>query len=137
MTTPLPASPLVEALLALLRAEFDDKAQVFWGGAFREAVAPYAVLWPDTGVESPIDRALNDEVPNDLRYQVTAVGDGPEQAAWVADIAAGVLLTTAPTVSGRRARVAQREGAQPVDRDDDSTGLYFSTAQYLTRSDPV
>jgi hypothetical protein len=137
VTTPLPSSPLVTALLELLRAEFGDLAPVYDSGAPREAVPPYAVLWPDTGIESAIDRALNDEVPNDLRYQITSVGTGPEQARWVADRANDALLTTIPVVTGRRVRKALREGTQPAQRDDDSTGTYFATAQYLTRSDPV
>lgn len=136
-TTPLPSLPLVEALLELLRDAVGDEVPVYWAGVPRDVPGPFVVVYPDGGIESPVDRALDDSVPNDLRYQVTSVGLGPEQAAWVADRTATALLTTTPTVAGRRVRKALRESSQPVRRDDDSTGLFFGTAQYLTRSDPA
>ncbi|GIH70342.1 hypothetical protein [Sphaerimonospora thailandensis] len=137
MTEPLESLPLVQALLKMLQAALSPGCPVYLAGAPRDAPEKYAVLYPDTGAESQVDRTLADTGPNDLRYQITSVGVGPEQALWVADRTNGTLLTTAPVVAGRRVRKAIREGSQPMRRDDDSTGLYYATAQYLTRSDPL
>ncbi|MGI5161392.1 hypothetical protein [Microbispora sp. CA-102843] len=137
MTEPLESLPLVQAIQELVQGALGDDCPVYLAGAPRDAPAKYAVLYPDTGVESQVDRTLADTMPNDLRYQVTSVGVGPEQAMWVADRSNGVLLTTAPAVPGRRVRKAVRESSQHVRRDDNSTGLYYATAQYMTRSDPL
>lgn len=136
-TTPLEARPLVLALVAMLDTALPNTIGIYWGGAPANAAAPYAVLYPDVGMESATDRALSDDVPNDLRFQITSVGASAEQAVLVADKCSTALLTSAPSVAGRRVRPIRQEAAQPVRRDDQSTALWFATAQYLVRSDPT
>ncbi|ETK36128.1 hypothetical protein [Microbispora sp. ATCC PTA-5024] len=136
MTTPLESRPLVEAILALLQAQLGDGVGVYWAGAPRPTPdTPYVVVYPDSGVESQLHRSLTNVAPNELRFQITAVGESAQQAAWAADHAAAAVLGTTVTVPGRRVWPTVREGSQPVQRDDDSTGLWYATAQYLTRSD--
>ncbi|MCC5574476.1 hypothetical protein IMZ11_02320 [Microtetraspora sp. AC03309] len=133
MTTPLESRPLVEAIIAMLEAQ--DVA-VYWGGAPTPTPEmPYVVIYPDAGLESAYNRTLGNAAPNELRYQVTSVGVTAQQAAWAADRAATALLGNTVAVLGRRVWPTVREGSQPVRRDDASAGLWFSTAQYLTRSD--
>ena len=137
MTTPLPSLPLVEALLGVVTTAAASRYGVYLAGAPRDTDPPYAVMYPDTGQKSAFDRTLTNDGPNELRYQVTSVGAGPEQAAWVADSVALALLTNVPTVTGRRVWKTIADGVQPMRRDDESTGLFFVTAQYLTKSDPA
>ncbi|MFI6299547.1 hypothetical protein ACIBEJ_48690 [Nonomuraea sp. NPDC050790] len=125
----------MNAILAMLDGALPANVGVFWAQAVPDAARPYAVLYPDVGMESTVDRSLADDVPNDLRFQVTCVGDAAQQAAWLADKVAAILLTTVPAVAGRRVRPIRQEGAQPVRRDDESTALFIATAQYLARSD--
>ncbi|MGW4406518.1 hypothetical protein ACWEJ6_20990 [Nonomuraea sp. NPDC004702] len=135
MSAPLESRPLVNAILAMIDAALPNTIGIYWAMAPQNASMPYAVLYPDVGMESFADRSLSDDAPNDLRFQVTSVGVTPEQAALVADKIATSLLTTVPTVPGRRVRPIRQEGAQPVQREDASTPLFFATAQYLVRSD--
>lgn len=135
--TPLESRPLVLALVAMLDAELPSDVGIYWGGAPQNKQAPYAVLYPDIGMESVQDRALSDDVPNDLRFQITSVGASAEQALFVADKANKALLAGVPSVSGRRVRPIRQEAAQPVRRDDNSTALWLATAQYLVRSEPT
>jgi hypothetical protein len=121
----------------MLDAALPAAVGVYWAGASANAAPPYVVLYPDVGMESVADRALSDDVPNDLRFQITSVGESAEQAMWIADKANMVLLATVPTVAGRRVRPIRQEAAQPVRRDDESTALWFATAQYLARSEPT
>ncbi|MFI6813769.1 hypothetical protein ACIBG7_15215 [Nonomuraea sp. NPDC050328] len=132
---PLESRPLVLAIVAMLDAGLPNTIGIFWGMAPQGATPPYAVLYPDGGMESPADRSLADDVPTDLRFQITAVGATPEQAALVADKTALILLTAVPSVPGRRVRPIRQEGTQPVQRDDTAGELFFATAQYLARSD--
>lgn len=137
MTTPLASKPLIEALLAMMRASVGGSCPIYWAQAATNTAPPYAVVYPDSGMKSAFHRGLLNDGPDELRYQVTSVGKSPDQAQWVADKTAYALLTAVPAVAGRRVWPATEEGSQPVRRDDESTGLFFATAQYLTRSDPV
>lgn len=137
MTTPLPSSPLVAALLAMVRAAVPNTCGIYLARAPQGAVPPYAVFYPDAGRKSAFERNVLNEAPRDLRYQVTGVGGTPEQAAWVADKVAAALWGGVPAVTGRRVWPVIDEGSQPVRPDDTSTGIYLATAQYLTRSDPT
>lgn len=125
----------MNALLTMLDTALPSNVGVFWAQASAAPDRPYAVLYPDGGMESSTDRSLSDDVPNDLRFQVTCVGDSADQAAWLADRVAAILLTTVPTVAGRRVRPIWQDGTQPVRRDDESTTLFIATAQYLARSE--
>jgi hypothetical protein len=136
-TTPLESRPLVLAIVAMLDAALPNEIGLYWGGSPQNRQPPFAVLYPDIGVESTQDRALSDDVPNDLRFQITSVGASAEQALLIADKANTALLTGSPNVSGRRVRPIRQEAAQPVRRDDESTALWLATAQYLARSEPT
>ncbi|WP_218154268.1 tail completion protein gp17 [Nonomuraea pusilla] len=125
----------MNAIIAVVDAALPNTIGVYWGGAPQGVAVPYAVLYPDVGMESPADRSLSDDVPNDLLFQVTSVGSTAEQAVLVADKVAAALLDAVPAVAGRRVRPIRHEGSQPVRRDDVSTELFFATAQFLARSE--
>ena len=135
--TPLPASPLIQALLSMIRTSVGVTCPIYWGGAAANAAAPYAVVYPDSGMLSPTRRTLANNGPDELRFQITSVGGSPDQAQWVADKTAHAVLTGVPVVAGRRVWPTVEEGSQPLRRDDGSIPLFFATAQYLTRSDPA
>ena len=132
---PVPASALIQALLAMIRASVGVTCPIYWAGSPQNAVPPYAVVYPDSGVLTAGQRTLANNGPNELRYQITSVGATPEQAQWVADKTDVAVLTGIPTVSGRRVWPSVKESTQDVRRDAASTALYLATAQYLTRSD--
>ncbi|MFB4280847.1 hypothetical protein ACBJ59_36545 [Nonomuraea sp. MTCD27] len=131
----LPAAPLVDAILAMVRAGVPATCKVYEGRSVPGAVPPYAVFYFDSGGKSAFERNVLNEAPRDLRYQVTAVGSTPEQARWVADKVFVPLLTSVPSVSGRQVWPAIEEGSQPVRPDDEATGFFLATSQYLTRSE--
>ncbi len=138
MTTPLDSLPLAKALLAQVTTAAGSTFDVYLAGAphDRDPTKPYTVCYPDTGIKSGFHRTLANDAPDELRHQWTCVGVGPEQAVWVADKVSTALLSTVVTLTGRRVWKTVEEDVQQVRRDDQSTGLYFTTAQYLTRSDP-
>lgn len=133
----LDSRPLVQALLALLGNALPESCPVYWAGAPQSAVPPFAVVYPDSGTKSGFHRNLVNDGPDELRFQVTSVGATPDQAQWAADKVAAAVLGSVPTVAGRRVWPAVEEGSQPVRRDDEATGTFIATAQYLTRSDPA
>jgi hypothetical protein len=137
VTTPIATLPVVEALLAMVRAELGDDPPLYLADSPREAVGRYAVLYPDVGRKSQQNRDLNNDGPHELRYQITAIGVGPEQAMWVHDALAVTLLTEVPVVAGRRCWPAMQEAAQQVRRDSTSTDFWIATSQWVTRSDPA
>jgi hypothetical protein len=133
--TYLPAAPLVDAILAMIRSSVPATCDIYEGRAAPAAEPPYAVLYFDSSGKSPFERNINNEAPRDLRCQVTAVGNTPEQARWVADKVFVPLVASTPSVAGRNVWPAIQEGSQPVERDDESTGYYLATSQWLTRSE--
>lgn len=135
--TPLPSRPLAHALLAAWQAAVPESLHIHDGESPDGAEPPYAVAYFDTGMKSGFHRNLVNDGPNELRYQITSVGDTRDQAAWVADKMTAAVLGTVPTVAGRRVWPAVEEGSQPVRREDDSNVLFLVTSQYLTRSDPA
>lgn len=137
MNAPLESRPLVKALLAMLNTALGTACPVYWAEAPDSRPAKYAVMYPDTGMKSAFHRTLANNGPDELRYQITSVGADPEQAMWVADKVAHALLTAVPALTGRRVWPAIEEDSQPLRRDDASTGLFYATAQYLSRSDPL
>ncbi len=137
MTTPLDSLPLAESVISAVRTAAGSGFAVFFAGAPHETAPPYAVCYPDVGIKSGFHRTLTNDGPDEMRHQWTSVGVGPEQAMWVADKVALALLTTIPAVNGRRVWRTVEESVQLVRRDDTSTGLFYVTAQYLTRSDPA
>jgi len=137
MNAPLASSPLITALIVMVQAAVPPERKIFWAQAAANAVPAYAVMYPDGGLKSAFHRTLANNGPNELRYQITSVGSTPDQAQWMADKVAHALLTAIPVVAGRRVWPTVEEDSQPVRRDEESTGLFFATAQYLTRSDPT
>lgn len=70
--------------------------------------------------------------------QLTAVGEGPEQAAAYADAARSALLGASLTVTGRKVWPAWPTASQPVLRDDTvQPPLWIATAQYAIKSTPA
>lgn len=135
MTLPQDAHPLAEAIRQMLDNALPLAATVHLGGVPSGATTPYVVLYPDIGTESTADRTLDDDVSTDFRFQATSVGATYTQAMLTAGMTNTVLLTTVPAVAGRRVRPIRQEGSQPVRREDESSPLWFATAQYLARSD--
>ncbi|MEU7861198.1 hypothetical protein [Nonomuraea sp. NPDC049141] len=135
MTEPQEAHPVAEAIRQMLDDALPAAATVHLGGVPSGATTPYVVLYPDIGTESTADRTLDDGVPTDFRFQATSVGATFTQAILTAGMANTVLLTTTPTVAGSRVRPIRQEGSQPVRRDDESSPLWFGTAQYVARSE--
>lgn len=119
----------------MMQAAVPPERKIFWAQAAANAVPAYAVMYPDSGIKSGFNRTLANNGPDELRYQITSVGSTPDHAQWMADKVAYALLTAVPVVSGRRVWPTVEEGSQPVRRDDESTGLFFATAQYVSRSD--
>jgi hypothetical protein len=135
VSQPLTSSPLVDAVLALVRVGVPTTCKIYDGRAPQGAVPPFAAFYFDGSGKSPFERNLLNDAPRDLRYQVTSVGTTPEQARWTADKVYVALLTGVPAVVGRLVWPAIEEGSQPVRPDDESTGLFLATSQYLTRSE--
>jgi hypothetical protein len=131
----LPSLAMVNGLLAMIRASLPVWPAIHWAQAPADAVLPYVVLYPDAGIKSAFERNVLNDGPTDLRYQLTAVGGSPDQAALAHDKVAAALLAGVPTVAGRRVWPAIQEASQPVRRDDTSTTLWLATSQWLTRSD--
>lgn len=135
--TAVPALPLVNGLLTMIRAVVPVTCPIYWGAADPDADGPYAVLYPTPGLKSGFHRDLTNQAPTEVRYQVTAVGKTPDQAAWVADKVTSALFGGVPAVAGQRVWPAVQESAQPVRRDDESLTVFLATSQWLTRSDPA
>ncbi len=133
----LDALPLAQGVIAQVTSSAGSGFRVFFAGAPHETDPPYAVCYPDVGIKSGFHRTLTNDGPDEMRHQWTSVGAGPEQAMWVADRVSRALLAAVPSVEGRRVWKTVEESVQTVRRDDTSTGLYYVTAQYLTRSDPA
>lgn len=137
MTIPLPISPLVDGLLAMVRATVPATLKVYEGRAAQNAVPPYVVFYFDTSRKGAFDRNLLNDGPRELRYQTTSVGATTDQTRWVVDKVLAALYGGVPTVPGRRVHPVIEEGGQPIQPDDTSTGLFYATTQWLTRSDPT
>jgi len=73
-----------------------------------------------------------------IPIQLTAVGEGEEQALAYADAARAALLTASLTVTGREIWRPQQTGSQPAQRDDTvQPPLWMATAQYEIKSTPA
>jgi hypothetical protein len=137
VSTPIETSPVIAALLAMVEAALSGNPPLYYADSPRDAEGKYAVLYPDVGRKSQQHRNLLNDGPHELRYQITAIGVGPEQAVWVHDAIAVTLLTNVPVVAGRRCWPASQEAAQQVRRDPQSTDYWVATSQWVTRSDPA
>ncbi|MEV4020169.1 hypothetical protein AB0J35_57805 [Nonomuraea angiospora] len=131
------AYDIITAVRDLLDAGLPAAASVHLGGVPDGTPTPYVVLYPDIGAESTADRTLADGVPMDVRWQATSVGGTFAQALLLAGMVDTATRATVPDVPGRRVRPIRQEGSQPVRRDDESTPLWFGTAQYRARVERV
>ena len=134
-TSYLPTTPLVAAILVMVRASVPSSCGIYEGSAPQQVEPPFAVFYFDSGRKSAFERTLLNDAPRDLRYQTTSVGKTPEQARWVADKVAAALYGGVPSVSGRLVWPVIEEGSQPIRRDDESLTSFLATSQWLTRSD--
>ena len=117
------------------------------GSTFGPGIAAYIGTRPDADTHCVVVHGSPGDLSGTLgdRYadivvpvQLTAVGEGPEQAAAYADSARKALLTAALTVSGRRVWPARQVASQPVLRDDTvQPPLWIATAQYEITSNPA
>jgi hypothetical protein len=119
----------------MVRLGVPATCNIYEGRSAPNSVPPYAVFYFDSGGKSAFERNVLNDAPRDLRYQVTSVGSTPEQARWVADKVFVPLLTGVPAVAGRLVWPAIEEGSQTVRPDDEATGFFLATSQYLTRSE--
>jgi hypothetical protein len=136
-TEPADAYGIITAVRDMLDALLPAAANVHLGGVPDGTLPPYVALYPDVGAESTADRSLADGVPMDVRWQATSVGATFDQAHLLAGKVDTITRANVPDVPGRRIRPIRQEGSQPVRRDDESTGLWLGTAQYLARCERV
>jgi hypothetical protein len=129
------AYTIITAVQEMLQSLLPDAVTVLVGGVPDGTPRPYVVLYPDIGAESSADRALDESVPMDVRWQATSVGDTAAQALLLAGKVDTLTRRNVPTVPGRRIRPVRQEGSQPIRKDEESTGLVFGTAQYVARCD--
>jgi hypothetical protein len=97
------------------------------GQAVSPGVAPpYMVLYPqsDTGYEGSLSDP-HEQVTQ--TFQVTAVGDSMEEAAWMQEKARGVLLGWIPSVTG--ATPIELDFGSGIFRDPDGP-VFFSTDRF-------
>jgi hypothetical protein len=97
---------------------------------------PYIALYPDAG-RSAASSLADPAGAIDVMVQLTCVGETAEQAAWLHDKAAAILLAGPLAVDGRTAFWPELLGGPPLQRDDDLlTPLWYQVAQYTIRSTP-
>ncbi len=98
---------------------------------------PYLVLYP---INSPDhDGTLGDpDRWHTLQFQVTVVGDGPEQAMDVADDTDAVLKGTPLSVAGRSIWRIERDAVGDLRRDDNvQPPLHYCTPSYSMTTTPA
>lgn len=140
-STPAKAEPHVRAVVELLDAGLQAlpvPAPIHaYNGERKGGDRRCVVVYGDPGQPSG---SLGDRYSDiQITLQVTAVGEGPEQAAAYADDARALLLTdTPPAVAGRHVLPLWQIAQQPVRRDDKvMPPLWIATAQYAIKSTPA
>jgi hypothetical protein len=132
------ASPVAAALAALLTAGLASTAVTVYVGQ-RGSATRCVVLHVGPGDVASL--SLADERSGlDVEFQVTAVGSGPDQAAWVADKARAVLLAPgAVTVSGRStSRIYQEQAPpEPIPDNDVQPPLWTAPVRYRLQTLPA
>lgn len=131
------AYEIITAVRDMLDALLPTAAVVHLGGAPDGTRPPYVVLYPFIGTESTADRTLADTVPMDVRWQATSVGATFDQALLLAGKIDTLTRANVPDVPGRRIRPIRQESSQTVRKDEESTGLFLGTAQYLARCERI
>lgn len=73
-----------------------------------------------------------------IPIQLTAVGEGEQQALAYADAARAALLTVPLAVDGRTVQPPWQSASQPALRDEEvNPPLWIATAQYVIKSTPA
>lgn len=140
MTAPAAAEPHIAAVV--LAADTALQALTVprhaYNGTRPDTDTACAVIYGSPGLASgPLGDRFADL---QIEFQVTAVGAGPEQALYIADVVKAALLATPPPpVAGRAVwPLWQPAPPQPVRRDDTvQPALYIATAQYVIKSNPA
>jgi hypothetical protein len=138
MTAPASAEPHIRAVQAVLEAALQLLPTPIHAkiGQRDDAEKTVVVIHGSPGDPSGSlgDRFADITIP----IQLTAVGEGPEQASAYADAARSALLTASLSVAGRAVWPAWQTGSQPVLRDDTvQPALWIATAQYEIKSTPA
>jgi precorrin-6B methylase 1 len=139
MTAPASAEPHIRAVQAVLEAALQHLPTPIHAkiGQRDDAETTVVVIHGDPGLIEP--GSLGD-LYSDLTIpiQLTAVGEGPEQASAYADAARSALLTAPLAVAGREVWLPRQTGSQPAQRDDTvQPALWIATAQYVIKSTPA
>ncbi|MGH3627269.1 MAG: hypothetical protein ACRDRL_07500, partial [Sciscionella sp.] len=132
MTAPAASQPHIAAVVAALDTALQalPTARRAYNAKRPDADTVCAVVYGSPGqVSGPLGDRFADL---ELDFQVTAVGDGPDQAQYIADaVRATLLAVPPPAVAGRAVWPLWQTAAQPVQRDDTvQPALYIATAQY-------
>lgn len=138
MTAPASAEPHIRAVQAVLEAALQLLPTPInaYIGQRPDGDTTCVVIHGSPGDPSGSlgDRFADIVIP----IQLTAVGEGPEQASAYADAARAALLTASLSVAGRAVWPAWQTGSQPVQRDDTvNPPLWIATAQYSIKSNPA
>lgn len=139
MTAPASAEPHVRAVQAVLEAALQLLPTPIHAkiGSRDDDETNVVVIHGSVGDIAP--GSLGD-IYSDLTIpiQLTAVGEGEEQATAYADAARAALLTASLTVAGREVWRPRQAASQPVQRDDTvQPPLWIATAQYEIKSTPA
>jgi hypothetical protein len=138
MTAPASAEPHIRAVQAVLEAALQllpTPIHAYIGS--RPDADPTCVVVH--GSPGDLSGSLGDRFADiSIPIQLTAVGEGPEQASAYADAARSALLTASLSVSGRSVWPPWQTASQPTLRDDTvQPPLWISTAQYEIKSTPA
>lgn len=99
---------------------------------------PFVVLWPSPGLtHSEILQSPTADLT--VGFQLTCVGETPEQALWCHDKARAAIDRVTPTVSGRTAwPIFSEFQPQPVRRDDAvNPPLFVAISEWSLRTSPT
>jgi len=137
-SAPADAEPHIRAVQAVLEAALQQLPTPIHAkiGSRDDSETNVVVIHGSPGdLSGPIgDRFADITIP----IQLTAVGEGPEQASAYADAARSALLTASLSVAGRAVWPPWQTGSQPVQRDDTvQPPLWIVTAQYSIKSNPA
>jgi len=138
MTSIPQAEPHIRAVQAVLEAALQDLPTPIHAyiGSRPDADTTCVVVHGSPG---DLSGSLGDRFADiSIPIQLTAVGEGPEQATAYADAARAALLSSALVVVGRSVWPPWQTASQPTLRDDTvQPPLWISTAQYSIKSNPA
>lgn len=142
MTAPASSERHIAAVVATVDAALRalSTPRRAYNGARPDSPTPDKICAIIHGTPGQPSGSLGDRFADlELEFQVTAVGEGPEQALAIADVVRVALLATPPpSVAGRAVWPLWQTAAQPVQRDDTiQPPLWIATAQYVIKSNPA